>query len=123
MGFSDNGLTTRPGVFQVDNSASQTIGGLGSADQDIYATGINNQGQVSGSSPTFSGPTYYNNPMHAFRWENGVTSDIGGPCASPSQGNYYGSFGKGINNLGIVVGSCAVVTEQRHKDGGAIAQI
>jgi probable HAF family extracellular repeat protein len=63
-----------------------TLGGSRS-----YAYGINNHGQVVGSSDDAAGQT------HAFLWANGVITDLG------DLGGEY-SIAYGINDLGQVVG-------------------
>jgi probable HAF family extracellular repeat protein len=57
------------------------------------ATGINASGQVAGSAMTASGN------FHAFRWENGVITDLG------TLPGHRGSGATSINNSGQVVGS------------------
>ena len=60
----------------------------------VYATAVNNRGQVTGWA-------YANQPIpmhHAFIWENGTLTDLGVPAGSFESGAY------GINNKGTVVG-------------------
>ena len=56
-----------------------------------YAFGINNSGQVVGTATIAGGHP------HAFRYSDGILTDLGAPS-----GSY--SYGRGINNAGQVVG-------------------
>jgi probable HAF family extracellular repeat protein len=68
----------------------QDLGTLGGAHS--FGWGINDSGQVVGSSATATGE------MHAFLWTDGVMQDLG-----TFLGGYYSSA-LGINNSGQVVG-------------------
>jgi probable HAF family extracellular repeat protein len=68
------------------------LGALGAATNTSNAKGINNAGQVVGSSGTDAGAT------HAFLYSGGVMTDLG---TLPGGTN---SFATSINNSGLVVG-------------------
>jgi probable HAF family extracellular repeat protein len=73
------------------------LGGGGGGDSSI-AMGINNSGQVAGS-------TYTSGVMHAIIWNGTTPTDLGG-------GIY--SFGLGINDSGQVVGSSDILGGDYH---------
>lgn len=68
---------------------------------DTYATAINEDLTIVGYSGTRSGPkwTRIGGPSHAWVWQNGRMTDIGGSSG-------VDSFAYGVNDAGIIVG-CA----------------
>ena len=64
VGYSDHGNATPPHAFLYHNGVMQDIGLLHSYDNDSYAYGINNAGDVVGQSG-FTGFLYHNGTMQA----------------------------------------------------------
>ena len=92
------GKTTRRCFFWDPVTGFIDIGTLGG--DEIRVTGINDRGQVVGSSDTGTGPT---NERHAFLWENGSMKDLGTLCGDLClHGNESAALG--INNEGVIVG-------------------
>jgi probable HAF family extracellular repeat protein len=78
------------------NGQTQTLGTLGGALS--LASGINDHGQVVGSSTTVA-----SNSFHAFIWTAGLMQDLGTLGGTTSNGN-------AINNRGVVVGGSTLST-------------
>jgi len=77
-----------------ENGTVTDLGSLGGTEKSTFASDMNNQGQVAGSS-NLPGDAAF----HAFRWENRVMTDLGTLPGDVS------SIGDGINNKGQVVGA------------------
>jgi probable HAF family extracellular repeat protein len=91
IGFGPDGIS-----FIIQGDQKTLVGDLGGAHSQ--AEGINDAGQVCGSSAV-SSPS---GPFHAFVWQAGRTTDLGGlPGFSDAE-----AFG--INNKGGIVGDCSV---------------
>lgn len=84
-------LTLISPAFPAPIYSIRNLGNLGGT--DITATGINQNGQVTGFGTNRQGE------YHAFLWSSGVMSDLG---ISPS--NFMSQAG-GINNLGMIAGT------------------
>jgi len=82
-----------------------TVTNLGTLPGDFasYATGINNKGQVVGT--TFDSNF---NPSHAFIWENGVMTDLN--TLLPANSNLYATMANKINSRGQISGMATVVS-------------
>ncbi len=71
------------------------------------ASAINKSGQVTGTSDTVvqNGATFPPRPSHAFIYQNGVLTDLGGiPNADDPTGATFSTTANGINDAGNVVG-------------------
>lgn len=90
--FSGGGQTNPPRPPPVLTYNIIDLGTLGGSSS--VALGINDQGQVVGSADTPQGL------RHAYRWQNGVMTDLGTLGFPTAQ-----SEAKGINNNGVVVGN------------------
>src|SRR5262249_22287876 len=88
-----NGNTANVSAFLYDNGMMHNLGGLGFA-KDI-ASGINEQGQVVGTSVLFNGST-------AFLYSGGVLSDLNS-FLSPGSG-WHLDGATGINDAGQIIG-------------------
>jgi len=88
------GLVILGGTSLAQSPPQYTVVDLGTLGGDfVYAQGINNSGQVTGSSSLAGGF----NPYYAFLYSNGSMQDLG------TLGGQ--SFGYGINNSGQVAGT------------------
>ena len=83
------------------------LGGLTPAFQSIAGTGINDAGQVSGTSPLQLGAPSYSAFTRAFVWQSGHMTDLG------SLGD-TNSSGLAINARGWVTGSTSTPTAAMH---------
>jgi S-layer protein (TIGR01567 family) len=99
-GSAENGFANDDGhAFLWQNGVMTDIGTLGGSNSCAY--GINDKGQIVGSSETDTGE------YHAFLWQNGVMTDIGTLGGS-------NSYAYGINNKGQVVGESETGTSETH---------
>jgi probable HAF family extracellular repeat protein len=89
--------------FELARAPVRSVTDLGTLGGDIsFAFGINNRGQVVGSSQTASGEE------HAVLWENGTLTDLGTVGRDPQ------SVAFGVNELGQVVGYSLTVMGTFH---------
>jgi probable HAF family extracellular repeat protein len=91
VGYSNTGTGVTHAVLW-ENGVATDLGALG-GNGDSQATGINDAGQVAGSTDVSGAPGY-----HAFRYSGGVMQDLG------TLPDYDGSVGQAINAAGQVVG-------------------
>ncbi len=84
-------------AFMWDNGTITDLGSFTDTSES-YATGINNQGQITGYADTIAAP--YILQLHAFIWQDKVFTDLG--TLEPS--NHGDSYAAAINELGQVVG-------------------
>jgi probable HAF family extracellular repeat protein len=91
-GYRINTDNHRAALYELDGTVTD-LGTLGG--ENSKATGINNLGQVIGTSEMVPGDTYF----HGFLYNNGATVDMGGLV--PGQGSNPAK----INNNGEVVGT------------------
>lgn len=124
--YYSNGYRTAPNKdinLATDNLGSLYEGGVEPSSNSTIAYGVNNLGQVVGSSPIIRGTSpndydYTNNLFHAFRTApnkaiNPATDDLGTLGSNYSYLNDrgllvgYRSYALGINDLGQVVGTSA----------------
>jgi probable HAF family extracellular repeat protein len=75
----------------------QTLGALGS--RGAFAAGINNRGEIVGSSSTTIPNPFYGTAVHGFVWDAGVMQDAGSPFG-PSQLSHL----MAINEKGVAAG-------------------
>jgi probable HAF family extracellular repeat protein len=94
VGGTNNTPPVDPPHLQYSYTDLGTLGGTNS-----YATGINNLGQVVGSSQLLTSGK--DQLTHATLWDHGVTTDLG---AQQGLGSSY-SYASAINDSGQVVGS------------------
>ena len=107
-GFSDLYSDVGTGelhAFLYSSNSMVDIGTLGGSSSQAFA--INDSGQVTGLSATTSGVTFGSDgPSHAFLYSNGSMQDLG------SLGGV--SSGRGINNIGQVVGYYVLSDSSTH---------
>ena len=84
------------------NAAITNLGTL-PGDFVSFAEGINNQGQVVGSTQLANGDW-----SHAFIWQNGVMTDLNTPL--PASSNLYATMANKINERGQISGMATVLT-------------
>ena len=81
-----------------------TLQTLGPAVRGDFASGLNNRGDVVGSTVTEISTGFGPNVAHAFLWQNGAMQDLGSPMGGMSS-----AYLAAINDQGMAVGASAQV--------------